>query len=220
MVSAAAIQARVPAPRRPPRAGGWRLRLRAATGLLLAVLLPACAAKPRRDTAVWAPVQGVVPAAAPAFRVAGRLAVSDGHDGGSAGFVWIQRGECFEFELRQPVSQKTWRLRGDARSAVLEGGDGGPRRAASAEELLLQMLGWHVPVAALRDWVRGLPHAGGGPVQVERDDSGRVRSLRQDGWRVDYTAWLDGGDWPTRIRARQEPYSVRLNIQDWAVARD
>lgn len=198
-----------------------RNALRATLVASLAWVLAACAGAPRRDAAVWRPVDGVDPAAATAFRVAGRLAVSDGRDGGSAGFVWSQRGDRFEFELRQPVSQKTWRLTGDRRGAVLEGGDGGPRRAGSAEELLREVLGWHVPVEALRDWVRGLPHAGGDALRaVEHDDQGRLRRFAQDGWQVNYTAWREGGAWPERIRAQQPPYSVRLNIQDWAVARD
>ena len=188
--------------------------------VLLVLLLVACAGAPRRDAAVWRPVDGVDPVTTTAFRVAGRLAVSDGRDGGSAGFVWSQRGDRFEFELRQPVSQKTWRLSGDRRGAVLEGGDGGPRRAGSAEELLREVLGWHVPVAALRDWVRGLAHAGVPMLDIERDSDGRLRRFQQDGWQVEYTAWRDGGVWPERIRARQPPYSLRLNIQDWAVARD
>lgn len=188
---------------------------------MLILMLAACAGAPRRDAALWRSVDGVDPAGVTTFRVAGRLAVSDGRDGGSAGFVWSQRGERFEFELRQPVNQKTWRLSGDRRGAVLEGGEGGPRRAASAEELLLEVLGWHVPVAALRDWVRGLPHDGGNvPRAVEHDDQGRLRRFSQDGWQVNYTAWRDGGAWPERIRAQRPPYSVRLNVQDWAVARD
>ena len=194
--------------------------VRCAVLVLLLGLLAACAGAPRRDAAIWRPVEGVDPAAVTTFRVAGRLAVSDGRDGGSAGFVWSQRGERFEVELRQPVSQKTWRLSGDARGAMLEGGEGGPRRAGTAEELLREVLGWHVPVAALRDWVRGLAHAGVPMLDIERDADGRLRRFQQDGWQVEYTAWRDGGVWPERIRARQPPYSVRLNIQDWAIARD
>ncbi len=180
----------------------------------------ACASAPRRDAGLWRPVDGMDPASITSFRVAGRLAVSDGRDGGSASFVWTQRGERFEFELRQPVSQKTWRLSGDARSARLEGGEGGTRHAGSAEELLLEVLGWHVPVAALRDWVRGQPHEGAPVDDVERDGGNRLRRFSQDGWQVAYTAWHEDGALPGRIRAQQPPYSVRLNIQDWAVARE
>lgn len=186
--------------------------------VLIAVGLSACAVKPRPAGEGWRPVAGVDPALVDTFRLAGRLAVSDGNDGGSAGFLWIQRGRAYEFELRQPVSQRTWRLTGDERGAVLEGADGGPRRGVSAEALLADVLGWHVPVDALGYWVRGVAH-GGPDAGNDRDALGRLTRLEQDGWQVEYRAWLDDGAWPTRVVARRAPYSVRLSIQDWAVGR-
>lgn len=182
---------------------------------LLVLALAACAIKPRRDDAGWRPVGGADLVQVDSFRVAGRLAVSDGRDGGSASFLWTQQGSSYEFELRQPVSQRTWRLRGNDRGAVLEGGDGGPLRAGSGEVLLREVLGWEVPVSALQSWVRGLASATYPLDHEGRDGQGRLVELEQGGWRVDYRAWLDGGVWPTRIQARQPPYSVRLNIQDW-----
>ncbi len=183
----------------------------------LVLATAACAMKPRRDDVGWRPVTIDDSVQVDRFRIVGRLAVSDGRDGGSASFLWTQRGDDYEFELRQPVSQRTWRLRGDRDGAVLEGGDEGPRRADSAEWLLREALGWEVPVLALQSWVRGLASASM-PVQAEtRDEHGRLRGLEQGGWRVEYRGWLDGGAWPTRIQAQQPPYSVRLSVQNWFV---
>jgi outer membrane lipoprotein LolB len=203
-------------PRTWRKPGAFACRFRLAIVAVLTLLLGACATAPHRDAAGWRAPDGVPPGAVDAFRLSGRLAVSDGRDGGSASFLWTQRGDAFEVELRQPVSQRTWRLSGDDRGAVLEGADDGPRRGASAEALLQEVLGWHVPVAALRDWVRGLPHAGG--AVLERDEDGRAVSIRENGWHVQYRAWLDEGAWPTRIVARREPYSVRLSIHEWWIA--
>ncbi len=186
-------------------------------GLLAALLaLSACAVKAPRGDGQWRPVQGLVPAEVDHFQLAGRLAVSDGRDGGSAGFLWTQRGDRFEVELRQPVSQRTWRLTGDDRGALLEGGDGGPRRGPSAEALLQEVLGWQVPVASLRAWVRGLASDDSPVLERTTDDQGRLSRLVQDGWQVDYRDWLGDGDWPLRINASRPPYNVRLVIRDWA----
>lgn len=187
---------------------------------LLVLTLSACAIKPRRDDVGWRRVTGTDLVEIDAFRVAGRLAVSDGRDGGSASFLWTQLGDRYEFELRQPVSQRTWRLTGGARGAVLEGGDHGPVRAASGEELLREVLGWEVPMRALQAWVRGLADAGLAVQAQSRDDQGRLQVLEQGGWQVQYRGWLDGSVWPTRVQAQQPPYSVRLSIQDWFVRDD
>jgi outer membrane lipoprotein LolB len=204
---------------RPEAAAGGARTARLLLALVGVALLAGCASAPRLDASQWrALAPGDDPARTEAFRVSGRLAVSNGHDGGSAGFLWIQDGERFEVELRQPVSQRTWRLSGDSRGAVLEGDPAGPRRADSAEQLLAEVLGWNVPVQALTRWVRGLP-GDGRASDARRDNDGRLLRLEQDGWQVDYRGWLDDGSWPTRIQARQPPYSVRLNVQDWAVRR-
>lgn len=204
----------------PARTGTRACLVRVVVSMWLTALLSACATiKPQADIAGWRSVAGVDPASTEHFRVAGRLAVSDGRDGGSAGFLWTQQGEAYTFELRQPVSQRTWRLTGDARGAVLEGGEDGPVRGTSAENLLQEVLGWHVPVDALRRWVRGLADRGV-LESSERDAQGRLTRLEQAGWRVEYRDWLDDGVWPTRVRADRPPYSVRLSIRDWAVADD
>ncbi len=184
--------------------------------LTLLLALTACAVKAPRGDGQWRPVEGMLPAEVDHFQLAGRLAVSDGRDGGSAGFLWTQRGDRFEVELRQPVSQRTWRLSGDSRGALLEGGDGGPRRGPSAEALLQEVLGWQVPVASLRAWVRGLASDDSPVLERATDDRGRLSRLVQDGWQVDYRDWLGDSDWPLRINASRPPYNVRLVIRDWA----
>lgn len=200
----------------PVREGTSPVFPRLILALLLVAGLAACAVKAPRGDGRWLPVEGLSPEAVRNFQLAGRLAVSDGRDGGSAGFLWTQRGDRFEVELRQPVSQRTWRLSGDHHGALLEGGDGGPRRGASAEALLHEVLGWQVPVDALRDWVRGLAGEGS-PVQSRNlDGQGRLQRLVQDGWEVEYRDWHGDSDWPTRINASRPPYSVRLVIRDWA----
>lgn len=184
--------------------------------LMLLAALSACAVKAPRVDGDWRPVQGLEPADVRNFQLAGRLAVSDGRDGGSAGFLWTQRGDRFEVELRQPVSQRTWRLSGDHHGALLEGGDDGPRRGPSAEALLQEMLGWQVPVASLQAWVRGLASDDSPAQELVRDEQGRLSRLAQDGWQVEYRDWLGDSDWPLRINASRPPYSVRLVIRDWA----
>ena len=187
--------------------------------LLPALALVACSSQPLRDDSRWRSVEGVDPALADSFRISGRLAVSDGRDGGSAGFLWLQEGDAFQVELRQPVSQRTWRLSGDSHGAVLDDGSG-QQQAGSAEALLYQALGWQVPVTALRDWVRGLAHADMAIQEGAEDAFGRWQWLLQGGWRVQYRGWLGDSAWPLRIEARNPPYSVRLSIQDWAVPHD
>ena len=83
--------------------------------------------------------------------------------------------------------------------------------AATPEALLERELGWHLPVAPLRDWLRGRPMRS--EIELERDADGQVTGFVEDGWTISYGDFRDGK--PTRITARKPPYQVRLAIKSW-----
>ena len=106
------------------------------------------------------------------WRLEGRLAVSDGRDGGSGTLTWEQDGAYFMVDLRAPISGQSWRLSGDDHLCTLEGVRSYPLTANSPEELLQRELGWHLPVAQLRSWLRGRPMSAA--VALDRDGNGQV----------------------------------------------
>ncbi len=199
--------------------GAWPGRAGRLVAVIAALLLAACApVRMHGDAGLLAAQRAREQALGGAvhWSLEGRLGVSDGRDGGSGSFSWIQDGERYEFVLRAPVTGKSFRLSGDAREALLEGLDGGPLRGADAEALMRKALGWEVPLRELRAWVLGL-RADGGPAQI-RFGANRLPSLlQQDGWSVDYRAWDEARDppLPTKVYAARPPYKVRLSIESW-----
>lgn len=149
----------------------------------------------------------------------GRIAVSDGRDGGSARVNWEAGPERYELWIYAPLAQGTWRLTGQPDGVELTGPKG-TFRGADAQALLAEHLGWHIPVTGLRHWVRGI-QAPGPASAVEFDGRGRLALLQQDGWTVTYTDWSDypGLAMPRRMEAEFPPYQVKLVVQDWALKR-
>lgn len=147
----------------------------------------------------------------------GRIAVSDGEEGGSARVNWESDDSGYELWIYAPLAQGTWRLHGDSSGAVLEG-SGGTYRARDASSLLVRHLGWHLPVDAMRHWARGVRDPGP-PARVSYDARGRPSVIRQSGWTVRYTDWAEYPElvMPRRIEAESPPYTVKLVIQDWAL---
>ena len=144
----------------------------------------------------------------------GKIAVSDGKDGGSGRIDWQQDGEVFRVEIRAPVSRRTWRLSGGPDGATLEGLDGGPRSGPDAEALLRDAVGWTVPFADLVAWARGAGGQGG--ADVEFDEAGRPKLLRQRGWTVDYRDWFEGEPaLPRNVFAASGARRVRLVVERW-----
>lgn len=152
------------------------------------------------------------------WTLTGRLGVSDGHDGGSGTLEWHQDGARYRFELRAPITGKSFRLTGGPDGALLEGLDGGPLRGADAESLMRRALGWEVPLDDLRAWVLGL-RAGSGPAQLRFGENRLPSLLLQDGWSVDYRRWDEQRQppLPTQIFAARPPYKVRLSVESWTL---
>lgn len=201
--------------------------------LMAVLLLSACVPRPVRPT-----LPPVLPAVAeanqvaredilrrqPAWSLHGRVAVSNGRNGGSGRLDWLQDGTRFDVSLSAPVTRQSWRLVGDGVSARLEGLDGGSREGPDAATLLREATGWEIPVTSLADWVRGARAQGAGTANAIYDVDGRLRRIEQGGWTIEYRWPLPAADsaansvliLPARLDARRGDASVRLIIDQWA----
>lgn len=153
------------------------------------------------------------------WSLAGRIAVSNGSNGGSGRIDWTQEPGGYRVALSAPVTRQSWQLRVDGATgaARLEGLDGGPRTGSDAALLLREATGWDIPVDSLGHWVRGLrsPVAGAAVIQFGADL--RPARIAQAGWDIAYT-WPEaaGPDaLPARIDARRGEARVRLIVDQW-----
>lgn len=151
------------------------------------------------------------------FDLSGRIAISDGKDGGSGRFEWEQRGRAFSLRFYAPISAQNWRLEVQPGQALLIESNGAVRVADSAEELLARELNWHLPADALRYWVLGM-RAPGAESEAEYADDGRLASLRQRGWEIRYIDFEAEGDppLPRKLYARSGDHQVRISVRRWS----
>ena len=154
----------------------------------------------------------------PAWTMVGRVALSNGKDGGSGRIEWLQADGKAEVTLAAPVTRQSWTLRNTPAGAVLEGMPNGPVQGQDAEALLRETTGWQIPVDALGCWLRGA-RAGVPPggAQVSYDANGYPARIEQAGWVIDYSEWgADGGvAVPLRINAQRGEDRVRLVVDRW-----
>jgi len=149
------------------------------------------------------------------WQLAGRLGVSNGHDGGSGSLEWKQDGDAFHFSVHAPVTGKTWVLSGDAHRVVLDGLRDRPIEGNDAAALLERELGWHVPVAELTEWVRGA--RAGGEARIEFRSDGLPALIEQNGWKIEYPDYDSAlsPPLPRKIFASRGEYRVRLSVSQW-----
>lgn len=158
---------------------------------------------------------------APVWAMSGRVALSNGKDGGSGRIEWMQGSGRTQVTLSAPVTRQSWTLTADGNGVSLDGVAGGPLHGDDAGQLLRQSTGWEIPVAALGCWLRGAPANAvvmGKARSVFGTDQ-RLLRIEQGGWVIDYTNWqldsVSGVELPARINAEQSTNRVRLVVDRW-----
>jgi outer membrane lipoprotein LolB len=183
--------------------------LRALSALVIVSLLAACAILPGgRDN--------TLPRSAE-FDMLGRVLVVYGGKAFTSNMRWLHAPERDELWLLTPTGQALAHIVDSPRGATLTATDQTEYHSASVESLTRQALGWELPLARLQHWVRGTPMPGLATENIERDDSGRLIKLTQDGWRVDYLYYpapeQDGQ--PRRLEISSGDNKIRLVIDSW-----
>jgi len=194
----------------------------------MALILAGCVSQPTRAPDVpvdhaQARAQDERRAALTDWSLSGRIAVSNGKQGGSGRIDWQQSGERYTVSLSAPVTRQSWRLSGDGTGGRLDGIEGGPREAADVEALLRETTGWNIPVRALADWVRGVgaDPARFGEARIVYGEGNRPVRLVQAGWTIDFAQWqaeaaaTGGPVLPARLTATLGDARVRLIIDQW-----
>jgi outer membrane lipoprotein LolB len=191
-----------------------RARL-AAGACLLVVLLGGCApaVSTRSEDAT-----SVGPGKAlPDFAVAGRLSARHGDDAFAAGFHWQHDPQRDVLDFTSPLGQTVAMLSGTDGNVELRSADGRVLTADSWPALTERGLGWPLPVDGLVFWIQGEPRPGA-RFAAERDVSGRLSVLRQDGWTIAFQSFsseASGAGRPARMTLSYPEVELRVVIDSW-----
>ncbi len=174
--------------------------VRYALGFAAAALLAACAALPEPS-----------PLSPGGFELSGRVAIRYAKEAASGGIFWRHSDDADEILITSPLGQGIARINRERDQYRLVTGDNKSYRAADAESLTEQALGWPLPLAGLPDWVRG--RASPGRPAETRGEAGGDLELRQDGWHVVYEEFREGR--PIRLRISRADLEIRLVVDRW-----
>ncbi len=163
------------------------------------LLVAACAELPHRPEAFE-------------FELTGRIAARYRDEASSGTLAWRHRAAGDDVLLSSPFGQGLARITRDGEAVTLVTGDGKRYVAADAETLTEQVLGFRLPLRGLADWVRARP-ATDAPAQAEYAQDGRLLSLEQRGWRIEYTSYE--GARPKVLKLNYPGLELRLAISEW-----
>lgn len=145
------------------------------------------------------------------FELSGRIAVRYRDEASSGNFAWRHRRAGDEVLITTSIGQGIARLVRVGGEFILTTAEAREYRAADAETLTEQVLGFRLPLAGLADWVRA--RAAPGAFEARRDGENRLAELLQAGWRIEYLEYL--GERPARLRLVYPGVELRLAISEW-----
>lgn len=190
---------------------------RVLAGLALALALAACQTVPvtPAPSIAWS-VRRPALQNLSRFGLNGRVAVAVGNQGFNAGLRWAQSDAVTRLTLTGPLGAGGVEVTADGADLSVVTSKGKRLGNADARAELESKLGFEPPLASLRYWVLGVPDPGA-PASVQLDSQQRLTALTQDGWRVDYTAYMPAGaEWlPRLLTLHRAQVRVRMVVDGW-----
>jgi outer membrane lipoprotein LolB len=192
--------------------------------LIPALLLAGCSALPvEQKSAEQNPVEPVAYrvhlehlATIENFGLEGRIGVLTETKGFSGSMRWHHRNDGDTIAFYSPLGTQLGELEADANGVTLTTSQK-TYRAADAETLTQQTLGWSLPLRGLPDWALGRPTKGDAEI-LAWDAAGRISKLRQQGWDIEYPAYQNQGfELPTKIVLKSRKLDLKLVVENWRV---
>lgn len=200
--------------------------------LLPVLLLTGCAALPARapDEAarMWAARQQTLAPVAN-WELRGRIALRSRDEGLQASLHWVRDGVRHRIVLVGPLGSGQVRLTQDAGGAELIDAEKKQYRGVTARDVLARTTGWDMPLENLNWWIRGLP-APDAKADQELDSDGRLKTLVQSGWEVEFLEYdrYGANELPGKLFARRREdvpgigldhvtLEVRVVIERWVL---
>jgi outer membrane lipoprotein LolB len=152
------------------------------------------------------------------WQVRGKLSVINRGEAVTGFLTWQQNEQNFDIFLSGPFGQGSSHLIGNHQQASLTLPGEKPVQAASADELMEQLVGWKFPVLDIRYWVKGQASPNSSATEI-RNSMGLLESLKQHGWNVQLSRYKRVSDnWlPGRIKIVGNEFTFILAIKQWDI---
>ncbi len=150
------------------------------------------------------------------FKLDGRVSVKTEAQQYSGSLSWHRQGGEETLLLSGPLGQGAAEIRRQGGLLVLQTADGQIVTDANDERLMERALGMNLPLSGLVYWLSALP-APLSEFSAATGPDGRLASLEQDGWRIEYSRYreIDGRWLPGRIFANRGELQFRLVVDAW-----
>jgi outer membrane lipoprotein LolB len=158
-----------------------------------------------------------------AWNLRGRLSLKTEKEAWTGKLRWQQSPTEFRLHFDSPTGQGVLQLMSNPQFGVeMRVAEGGVYYADDAATLLYDHTGWRLPVAALRQWLLGLPQGRNQIARLQFDERGLPVNLEQYQWRIQYLSYqtVNGYNLPRKIILQNDQINIRMVIDQWEVTGD
>jgi outer membrane lipoprotein LolB len=134
----------------------------------------------------------------------------------SATMHWQQHDEHYQIQINGPFGQGKIKLQGDPGQLLLERTNQPAVSTRQPETLLMQELGWRLPIKQIAYWVKGLP-APDSKYTHQLMAEGVLSQLEQSGWELRFSHYqqIDNYLLPGKIVMTRDPLTLTLIAKQW-----
>ena len=146
------------------------------------------------------------------WQLRGRVNVRYQNESYTPRIQWQQQGDNYRIRLWGTFNAGNTLIIGEPKLVTMEH-DGDSITANTPEELVLDNLGYELPISFLKFWVRSLP-APGSDTELEFSVQNHLSTIKQDGWEITYLDMRQFGGviLPRRVEITGPRNDIRLRF--------
>lgn len=153
------------------------------------------------------------------FTASGVIGIRFGEKAESANYIYTQDGDKFSIKLYGPLGIGGVRIYGDNNQVSIQDADGNIKSASNIKTLMLEQLGWYVPISGLKYWIKGI-RAPLAPSNHTLSANNLTQSILQNGWYINYKNYVllaNKYPLPTKVFMNLNNLSLKVIIKSWQI---
>ncbi|MBT8448299.1 MAG: lipoprotein insertase outer membrane protein LolB [Gammaproteobacteria bacterium] len=154
------------------------------------------------------------------WQIKARVSIKTKDDAFTASLLWQQQPANQIVELNGMLGQNYARIEVTPEHASLRIQDNPIHQARQVEDLMMNHLGYIIPVTAMTNWLKGST-AGVAEEQWSINEAGYIAELRDRGWRITYKRYASFPDLndlqlPSRLTLTNGQETIKIAVQSWS----
>lgn len=152
------------------------------------------------------------------FSLKGRLGITTEPKNHSARLAWQHQPLKDNIDIYSPIGGKVANITQTPQQVTLTDNGNKTTTAKSAESLTEKTLGFRLPLSGLSQWILGKPSDKGLVNAVSWDMNGRIITLQQNGWDIQYKSYTDNAGYflPKKVTLKNDKMTIKLIVEKWS----